>query len=86
MSRKKKSVSLTVNCGYSRGFILESFNPPQAGTVSGTCNMMSKSERADKFRQLFADCSSFDMPNEYWLHDSRTSMSTFDRHCEFIFK
>ena len=72
MSRGCKSVSLTVNYGYSRGFIWESFNPPQTnGTVSGTCDMMIKSERAGKFRKLFADCSSFDKPNKHWLQESR---------------
>ena len=42
---------------------------------------MNREERTEKFQKLFAYCSSFARPDEYWID---TVKSNFNRHCDYI--
>ena len=70
-------VSLLFDCGYARVAVFE-FLAVKRG--KSRCSL-NREERAEKFQKLFANCSSFARPDEYWVD---TVKSDFNRHCDYI--
>ena len=70
-------VSLLFDCGYARVAVSE-FSAVKRG--KSRCSL-NREERAEKFQKLFANCSSFARPDEYWVY---TVKSDFNRHYDYI--
>ena len=70
-------ISLLINCGYARVAVFE-FSAVKRGKSRFFLN---REERAEKFQKVFANCSSFARPDEYWVD---TVKSNFNRHCDYI--
>jgi len=83
----RKPIAFVLNCGYSRGFIWECEHPSndENNDEGESVHVISNLQRAENFQQLFSDCPSFRMPNDYWeFTDPNHCTSAFDRHCQYI--
>ena len=71
--------SLLFNCGFSRTAVIK-LSEVKQGTSRRS---IDKGERVRKFKALFAGCSSFCKPDEYWP-ESTGKHSKFNKHCDFV--
>ena len=71
------SLSLVMNCGYARVAVVE-FSRLKRGKSRSSINRV---ERVERFQELFKDCHSFDMHNDFW---GKELSSGFNRCCDSV--